>query len=78
MGYVLAGNLGTARKGFHFQATTPPSDLYKSSNFSVSQLLNSILDMAGVQQNGQPVPEFGLRGYIQKAGVPRRIDALFA
>ncbi len=45
----------------------------------MNQLLNSILDMAGVTDaGGAPVSDFGLRGYLAKVGRPRRIDGLFA
>lgn len=74
MGYVLAGNLGTAKKGFHFRAGAANAGYYTPSTFNVTQLLNSILDMSGVT----PVAEFGLKGYLAKLGAPRRIDALFA
>lgn len=74
MAYVMAGNLGPAKKGFHFRGSPAPADLYTTSTYDVSQLLNSILDMAGVT----PVGEFGLKGYFAKVGRPRRIDGLFA
>jgi hypothetical protein len=77
MGYVLAGNLGAARRGYHLRATPANGNFYTTSNFNVNQLLHSILDMAGVTENGQAV-EFGLRGFLSKVGRPRRIDELFA
>jgi hypothetical protein len=77
MGYILAGNLGTARKGYYFAAANPASGIYGASSNNVNQLLNSILDMAGVTVNGAPVPEFGLQGFLKKIGATRRIDALF-
>ncbi len=85
MGYILAGNLGPARKGFHFRATTVPAGLrasqyiYTPSNFNVNQMLNSILDMAGTTNAaGQPVSDFGCKGFLSRISAPRRIDALFA
>ncbi len=79
MGYVLAGNLGAARKGFHFRASVANANFYTASQFNVSQLLNSILDIAGVTNaTGGPVTDFGLRGFLTKINAPRRIDGLFA
>lgn len=78
MGYILAGNLGTGRTGYHFSGSPPNAELYTTANFNVSQLHNSILDMAGVTDaGGRPVTDFGLRGFLEKVGKPRRIDALF-
>ncbi|MBP6630096.1 MAG: DUF1552 domain-containing protein [Kofleriaceae bacterium] len=78
MGYILAGNLLGARRDYHLQCA-PNSDIYTPSTYDVNQLLNSILDMAGVTDDaGAPVSDFGLRGYLTKVGRPRRIDGLFA
>jgi hypothetical protein len=83
MGYILAGNLGGARTGFHLDAgPNMPFEpgggyFYTDSRFNVTQLLHSTLDMAGVvDAQGNPV-EMGLGGFLAKAGMPRRIDALF-
>ena len=80
MGYILAGNLGGARTGVHFDAgpTTMPFStggayFYEDSRFCVNQLLNSMLDMAGVPGSR----EVGLGGYLAREGKPRRIDGLF-
>ena len=79
MGYIISGNLGRARTGYYFAAANPASGIYGTSSNNVNQLLNSILDMAGVTgANGAPVPEFGLQGFLKKIGATRRIDALFA
>jgi Protein of unknown function (DUF1552) len=79
MGYIVAGNLGTARRGFYYAAAKPADGIYGASSNNVNQLLNSILDMAGVTDaNGQPIAELGLQGFLKKVGAPRRIDALFA
>ena len=79
MGYVLAGNLGGARKGFHFRGSVANANFYTASQFNVSQLLNSVLDMAGVTTAaGAPVTDFGLKGFLTKISAPRRIDGLFA
>jgi len=78
MGYVLAGNLGAARRGFHFMASPPNANFYTSSTYNVTQLLHSVLDMAGVGTGGGgTVAELGLRGYLASVGAPRRIDSLF-
>lgn len=83
MGYILAGNLGGARTGYHLNATPGSTEIpgvtnfYTASNYSVNQLLNSIADMAGATDDqGNPL-EVGLQGFIQDRGVPRIIDELF-
>src|SRR5690606_1904329 len=83
MGYVLSGNLGGARAGVHFDAGPSQSFepggsyFYSASRYNVNQLLNSILDMAGVvDDQGQPVT-MGLGGYLESIGAERRIDELF-
>lgn len=79
MGYIMAGNLGGARRNFHFSGAGADARPYTPSRYNVTQLLNSILDMAQVTDGaGQPVTDFGLRGFIERTGAPRRIDALFA
>jgi hypothetical protein len=84
MGYILSGNLGGARTAFHLDAgpaqTFEPggSYFYAQSKYNVNQLLNSILDMAGVvDDQGAPVT-IGLQGYLESIGTDRRIDELFA
>ncbi len=83
MGYIVAGNLGGARTGYHFDAgPNQPYEIgggyfYADSAYNVNQLLNSILDMAGVtDESGAPVT-IGLGGYLEQVGRPRRIDGLF-
>lgn len=83
MGYILSGNLGGAQRGAHFDAgpseTFEPGGgyFYTSSRYNVNQLLNSILDMAGVvDDQGAPVT-MGLQGYLESIGAERRIDELF-
>jgi hypothetical protein len=79
MGYIIAGNLGRARTGYYFAAANPTSGPYGKSSNNVNQLLNSILDMAGVTDStGAPIAEFGLQGFLKKINAARRIDALFA
>lgn len=78
MGYVLAGNLGSARRGFHFNASPANAGFYTASTYNVSQLLHSVLDMAGVGTGGGgTVAELGLRGFLASINAPRRIDSLF-
>jgi hypothetical protein len=78
MGYIIAGNTGTAKRGWHHSAANPADGIFGKSSANVNQLLNSILDMAGVTgADGMPVPEFGLQGFLKKISAPRRIDALF-
>lgn len=84
MGYILAGNLGGARTGYHLSATAGATDIpgvtnfYTESTYRVNQLLNSIADMAGaVDAEGAPL-EVGLGGYLDDRGLPRIIDDLFA
>jgi Protein of unknown function (DUF1552) len=79
MGYVVAGNLGRAKGGYHHMAANPADGIYGPSSNNVNQLLNSIADMAGVTDSGgAPIAEFGLQGFLKKIAAPRRIDALFA
>jgi hypothetical protein len=84
MNYVLAGNLGGARTGYHFDAG--PSGMpyaigggyyYTDSAYNVNQLLNSMLDMAGVADGGGNPVTMGLQGWIEDRGIARRIDGLF-
>jgi Protein of unknown function (DUF1552) len=78
MGYIVAGNLGRAMRGYHHAAAKPADGIYGPSSHNVNQLLNSIADMAGVTDaGGAPIAEFGLQGFLKKVGAPRRIDALF-
>jgi hypothetical protein len=83
MGYILAGNLGGARTGLHFDAgpamAFEPGGayFYETSRFNVTQLLNSMLDMAAVVDTQGNPAEIGLGGYLAQASRPRRIDALF-
>ncbi len=81
MGYILVGNLGPARRGYHFKAAKEfdPMNVrwVGSPGVNVNQLLNSILDMAGVKDaQGQPL-NAGLGGWLESKNLPRRIDALF-
>ncbi len=82
MGFVLAGNLGGAKPG-HFDAgpatgfEVTNSYFNTPSRYCVNQLLNSMLDMAGVvDAQGKPVTH-GLRGFLESRNLSRRIDALF-
>jgi hypothetical protein len=86
MGFILAGNLGGARAGFHldalptslaFQPSRPAEHFYAPSRFCVSQLLHSILDMADVRDAAGAPATMGLRDFLPSRGLPRRIDALF-
>ncbi|MDD9947282.1 MAG: DUF1552 domain-containing protein [Myxococcales bacterium] len=81
MGYIVAGNLGGARAGYHLDASPgldPVDDYYRASNYNVNQLLNGILDMAGVVDgSGNPVT-MGLQGWLEQRGFARRIDELFS
>jgi hypothetical protein len=74
MSYVLAGYLGSGRRGFHYDGTPSMTQqdlrLYTQSNGEVSQLLNSIAAMAG-----HPI-EFGLQGYL--GARPLIISELFS
>jgi hypothetical protein len=79
MGYIVAGNTGRGKRGYHHAAANPADGIYGPSSNNVNQLLNSILDMAGVTDAaGAPIAEFGLQGFLKKIAAPRRIDALFA
>jgi hypothetical protein len=43
----------------------------------VNQLLNSMLDMAGVADVNGARPTVGLDGHLEDRAAPRRIDGLF-
>jgi hypothetical protein len=74
MNYVLAGNLGSAKAGHVDGAPLRSTD---ESRFNVNQLLNGVLDMAGVVDgNGQPVT-MGLAGYLEGLQLSRRIEEMF-
>jgi hypothetical protein len=83
MGFVLAGNLGGARTGFHLDAG--PNQTFQvggtyfgaKSRYDVNQLLNSMLDMAGVTDAQGKPPVIGLQGYLEEHSKPRRIDEVF-
>jgi hypothetical protein len=84
MGYVLAGNLGDARRGIHLDAG--PSGqafevgggyFYATSRYNVNQLLNSMLDMAGVVDSGGDPVAIGLGGYLEQQSLSRRIEEIF-
>lgn len=83
MGFVLAGNLGGARTGYHLDAgPDQPFEVgggyyYADARYNVNQLLNSVLDMAGVVDGAGGAVTMGLGGYLEQAGLPRRIDGLF-
>lgn len=83
MGFVLAGNLGGARRGYHLDVGPDrPFEIgggyyYADSRYNVNQLLNSVLDMAGVRDAGGAPLTMGLGGYLETAGMARRIDDLF-
>ncbi len=83
MGYIAAGNLGSATPGAHFDAgPNSPFDaggsyFYEASRYNVNQLLNSFLDMAGVVDDSGSPATIGLEGYLDELGVDRRIDGLF-
>jgi hypothetical protein len=77
MGYIVAGNLGRAMRGYYYAAAKPADGIYGASSNNVNQLLNSIADMAGVTDAGGAPVEFGLQGFLKKIAAPRRIDALF-
>jgi len=83
MAYLLAGNLGGARRGYHFDAGPAQTFeiggayYYGDSAYSVNQLLNSVLDMAAVTDAQGSPATIGLGGYLESVGKPRRIDGLF-
>ena len=60
---LLAGNLGGARRGFHFDARTSEG-FYGSTSHNVNHIHNSILRMVGVTDaSGAPVTTHGLSGF---------------
>jgi hypothetical protein len=69
--WVMAGNTGPARSGYH--ARVGSDDFYGPCAHNTSQLLVSLIRMFGLTENdGSPIEEFGLRGFSRGA-----IDELF-
>ncbi len=60
---LLAGNLGGARTGFHYDAA-PGAGFYTDSAYGMNHVHNSILQMVGVTNaDGSPMTTHGLRGF---------------
>lgn len=60
---LLAGNLGGARRGYHYDAA-PGAGFYTDSSSHMNHVHNSILQMVGVTQaDGSPLTTHGLRGF---------------
>ncbi len=72
MTYVLSGNTGPARIGYHVD-DAPEVNFYLPGPHNVNQLLVSIIRMFGLTNNGAPINSFGLEGF--STGV---LPALFA
>jgi hypothetical protein len=72
MGYIMAGNTGPARRGYHLDCA-PGAGFYSDSMYSVSQLLVSMIQMFCLTNpDGSLVDEFGLQGFSRGP-----IDPLF-
>jgi hypothetical protein len=72
MGYIMAGNTGPARRGYHLDCA-PGANFYAESTYSVSQLLVSMIQMFCLTNpDGSLIDEFGLQGFSRGP-----IDALF-
>jgi hypothetical protein len=71
MFWVLAGNTGPARRGYH--AVVGPDAFYSPSTSNTNQLLVSLIRMFGLTDaGGSPITQFGLQGFTSGA-----IDELF-
>jgi hypothetical protein len=69
LNFVLAGNTGEARTGFHFDCA-PDRGFYGASDYNSNQLLNSICRIFGLRnEDGSEVVEFGLEGFA-RGGIP--------
>lgn len=69
LNFVLAGNTGPARSGYHFDCA-PGANFYTDSDYNSNQLLNSICRMFDLKNaDGSDVIEFGLEGFVQ-GGIP--------
>lgn len=69
LNFVLAGNTGAARNGYHFDCA-PGAGFYDDSDYNSNQLLNSICRMFDLRNaDGSEVVEFGLEGFVQ-GGIP--------
>lgn len=61
--YLLAGNTGPGRLGYHLDLA-PGRGFYSDSDYNANHLLTSIIRMCGVtNDDGSPVEEFGLQGF---------------
>jgi hypothetical protein len=62
MGYVLAGNLGDARTGYHFDGTMPGrSGWYDRSSYNSNHVLTTIARICGLRDGaGAELDHFGL------------------
>lgn len=55
LGFIVAGNAGDARLGYHFDADA----------YNVNHFLTSVCQMAGATEpNGSPIRSFGLPGFV--------------
>ena len=63
MGWILAGNTGPARNGYHLDCA-PGKGFYETSDYNTNQLLVSIIQMFCLtNSDGSPINQFGLDGF---------------
>lgn len=61
--YLLAGNTGAARRGWHYDCA-PGAGFYDRSAYNVNHLLTSIVNMFCLtDETGRPYDTFGLQGF---------------
>lgn len=63
--WVLAGNTGGAKNGFHMDCA-PGKGFWDASDYHTNHMLTSIIQMFDIKDaSGAPINEFGLRGFSQ-------------
>jgi hypothetical protein len=71
MGYILAGNLGAARSGFHLDASTPGRTGWGDDTaYNHNHVLNTIGRIFGLRdESGAEMESVGLAGWARGSGV---------
>jgi Protein of unknown function (DUF1552) len=69
LGYILGGNLGTAKGGYHFSGMPQNGTFISKTTHNSTHVLNTINRIFALkEQSGAPVGSFGLQGFAQGEG----------
>lgn len=72
MGYILAGNLGPFRTGYHFDGA-PNQRWYSDSPYNHTNVLTTIANAFCLQNpDGSELTHFGIEGFGQRGALPVR------